>query len=185
MSFEGKRQVWLSVSLVNKACNLHRAKREIARHRGRMVAVYVRTCCRPGGKLSASVFALLLPSADSESWEELSVERSALGGFGVFVRSTAINNLLRNKTPVMLPYFGLETDGLDSITKECLLEVLAGKFERMKLNEVESLHSGAQVAGHFAVPCDPCVTAPLLSPETCVLRVDSKTAGTNACMRSG
>ena len=147
--------------------------------------MYVRSCCRPGGRLSARAFALLLPSADSESWDEVRVERSALGGFGVFPQGEAINRLLLRKTQVMLPYFGVETDGLDYISSQCLLAVLAGNFERTKLIEVESLRGGAQAAGHFAVPHDPCVTVPLLSLDTCVLRVGSTTAGTNACVRSG
>ena len=100
--------------------------------------MYVRSCCRPGGRLSARAFALLLPSADSESWDEVRVERSALGGFGVFPQGEAINRLLLRKTQVMLPYFGVETDGLDYISRESLLVVLAGNFERTKLIEVES-----------------------------------------------
>jgi len=78
-----------------------------------MVVAYVRLFASlgPQPSLPASrIYALLLPSATSCEWDEISIQRSTLGGEGVFPSDAGhIDWCDVGATPVLMPYLGADT----------------------------------------------------------------------------
>ena len=55
-----------------------------------MVVAYVRLSATPTCAPSSRIYALLLPSADDNKWDDVEVLQSPLGGFGLFPRNAII-----------------------------------------------------------------------------------------------
>ena len=75
-----------------------------------MVVAYVRLFASLEHNVTpkSRIYALLLPSADTKRWAELSVRQSPLGGFGVYPRQAGeLDWLNMSLTPVLLPYLGV------------------------------------------------------------------------------
>ena len=118
---------------------------------------------------------MLLPSADSNEWAELSVQQSQLGGYGVFPckGGKALNWSDVSSIQVLLPYLGVETVVKDAHLLKILVEILKGNFERVMLSELQARHGGgrAYVAdGLFAVPRS-VPSQKQLSPDVQLLQV--------------
>ena len=154
-----------------------------------MVVAYVRLHASPTAPPSGRVYALLLPSADTDEWDEVDVRRSALGGFGAF----PVHGPARHKatcgfswadtgtTPVLMPYWGKETVTKDDHSRKALIDVLKGNFELLTLGELQKHHDHGRayaVDGLFAVPGTPGGRGAPLPPATKLLQVSD---GTAAC----
>ena len=75
-----------------------------------MVVAYVRLFASLEHNVTpkSRIYALLLPSADTKRWAELSVRQSPLSGFGVYPRQAGeLDWLNMSLTPVLLPYLGV------------------------------------------------------------------------------
>ena len=122
-----------------------------------MVVAYVRlyASLAPTTSPSTRVYALLLPSHADDTWAELDVRPSRLGGYGVFParRKSGVNWHDVSHIPVLLPYLGVESVTKDAHSLRTLLEVLKGHFECCTVAELEATHGGQYVRdGLFAIP---------------------------------
>ena len=124
-----------------------------------MVVAYVRlfSLLGPQPSLPASrIYALLLPSATSCEWDEICIQRSTLGGQGVFPSDAGqIDWCDVGATPVLMPYLGADTVVHDAHTLRSLVEVLQGSFECVTVGELRAKGGTRQphvADGLFAVP---------------------------------
>ena len=124
-----------------------------------MVVAYVRlfSSLGPQPSLPASrIYALLLPSATSCEWDEISIQRSTLGGEGVFPSDAGhIDWCDVGATPVLMPYLGADTVVHDAHTLRSLVEVLQGSFQCVTVGELRAKGGTRQphvADGLFAVP---------------------------------
>ena len=151
----------------------------------------------PNASPSSRLYAMLLPSADDATdWNEVDVQQSALGGFGLYPRQqSALDWSNVGEIPVLLPYLGMETVTKDQHSQKTLLEVLKGNFEQVTIEEVQR-HQGTQqqayiADGLFAVPRSAAgkgnpfaKAAPALPPSTRLLQVSMSadtTSGARPC----
>lgn len=146
-----------------------------------MVVAYVRlyASLSHNAQPTSRVYALLLPSAEDATWEELSVLRSTLGGFGVYPRHCpkAIWNDATT-TPILLPYLGVETVVQDALSRRLFIAVLRGNFELVTVGEVAAAGDGQayEACRHFAQPPQNEAHSPL-PPETLLLQVCASQRG--------
>ena len=110
-----------------------------------MVVAYVHlySALPATGKPTSRVYRLLLPSAQSKNWAELSLRPSPFGGYGVFPRWNDIDMM---SMPVLLPYFGVESVIKDAFAHNALLDVLKGDFQRVTIAELQALHGVEEIA---------------------------------------
>ena len=151
-----------------------------------MVVAYVRldAAQKPECVPIACVYALLLPSATNNEWEEIVVQQSPLAGSDVFPRhSGELDWSSMKSTPVVLPYLGIETVFKDGYLLKTLLEVLRGNFECCTLGELQERSSGAFVAdGNFIVRSISASSAKPLPPETLLLQVGATAGGDSSAI---
>ena len=83
---------------------------------------------------SQRVYALIIPDVNND-WGEVVVDKSPLAGWGVFPQNSALLDWSDVSTPVLLPYLGAETVVHDVHLQKCLLIVLHGDFELVKMQQ--------------------------------------------------
>jgi hypothetical protein len=76
------------------------------------------------------IYALVLPCASSDEWEDVLVRNSNVSGagFGVFPSTAGGLNWSDLRHPVLLPYLGMESVVTDHHSLKLLVCVLRGEF---------------------------------------------------------
>ena len=82
------------------------------------------------------MYKLILPSALDSTWAEVDEQGSPISGFGVFPQVTSLVDWSSMRTPILMPYLGVETVVHNSLSLKVLMNVLKGHFERTTLAEV-------------------------------------------------
>ena len=144
----------------------------------RMVVAYVRIYSSPSTFCEASsrIHALLLPSADRGTIEELCVRPSSLDGDGTFpvAADSSLNWDDVADTPALLPYFGMETVVKDACDYNALMRVLRGDFECVTVAELQAQQGNRQShveQGLYAIPRPARSLKTPLPPETPLLQI--------------
>ena len=57
----------------------------------------------------SQVYKLILPSALDSTWAEVDEQGAPISGFGVFPQATSLVDWSSMRTPLLLPYLGVET----------------------------------------------------------------------------
>ena len=115
-----------------------------------------------------TVYALVLPHASRRSdWGEVAVVPSEVdgGGFGVVPRKSKELDWANLATPVLLPYWGLESVVEDAHTLKLVLAVLRGDFEQVEhLRDIVGPHRVLSESG--AAQREEILDIPLASSGT-------------------
>jgi hypothetical protein len=109
------------------------------------------------------IYALVLPCASSDEWEDVLVRNSNVSGagFGVFPSTAGGLNWSDLRHPVLLPYLGMESVVTDHHSLKLLVCVLRGEFLRLTTGELMAASNDEPFVadGIFAVPLRSVPTA--------------------------
>jgi hypothetical protein len=130
-----------------------------------MVVAYVQLAASPSSKRASRVYGLLLPDP-GDGISELHVQRSSLGGVGVYPDAV----WSQYRVPFVMPYFGMENVVHDETTVDLLMDVLKGSFQCTTVGEVISRHG----ANAMAFVADGLFAVQSMEPEVQSLPVDTR-----------